>query len=135
MPSLKPNGKRLNGKGSGWITRKRRLAIYLRDGFRCVYCTADLTQANPREVTLDHIKPRCQGGSHKARNLVTACITCNSQRQHMTVQAFLKVLWTRNVYRQRTMRRIELARTTSIKSYLPLAHDIISGNMAGRDVC
>ena len=135
MPSLKPNGKRLNGKGSGWITRKRRLAIYLRDGFKCVYCTADLTQANPREVTLDHIKPRCKGGSHKAKNLITACITCNSQRQHDRIGIFVHKLWTRKVYRDRCLNRIEEQRHTSIKSYLPLASDIISGNRAGRDVC
>lgn len=134
MPSLKPNGKRLNGKGGGWITRKRRLAIYLRDGFKCVYCQVDLTQANPREVTLDHIKPRCQGGSHKARNLITACLGCNSQRQHDRVSTFVARLHTRKLYRDRCLNRIDEQRSISIKSYLPLAKDIISGNKAGRDV-
>lgn len=82
MPSLKENGKRLNGKGSGWITKSRRLAIYLRDGFLCQYCGRDLHGANPREVTLDHLRPQCRGGSHENKNLVTACLSCNSKRQH-----------------------------------------------------
>jgi len=134
MPSLKPNGKRLNGKGSGWITRKRRLAIYLRDGFRCVYCQADLTQANPREVTLDHVKPRCNGGSHKAKNLITACLSCNSARQHMGLRMFVFAFQSRYAGRK-CMARIERLRHTKLDTYLPLAHDIISGNRAGRDVC
>ena len=82
MPSLKPNGKRLNGKGSGWISKTLRLAIYLRDGFLCQYCGRDLHSANPREVSLDHLKCQTNGGSHEPKNLVTACISCNSRRQH-----------------------------------------------------
>ena len=82
MPSLKPNGKRLNGKGGGWITASRRLALYLRDGFLCSYCGRDLHDAAPREVTLDHLTPQCQGGGHANGNLITACLSCNSRRQH-----------------------------------------------------
>lgn len=81
MPSLKPNGRRLNGKGSGWITKPRRLALYLRDGFICQYCGRDLHDAHPREVTLDHLKPQSRGGAHESRNLVTACGPCNFRRQ------------------------------------------------------
>lgn len=134
MPSLKPNGKRLNGKGGGWITRKRRLAIYLRDGFKCCYCQADLTQANPREVTLDHVVPRCEGGTHEAKNLLTACLTCNSQRRDMPVRKFIIMLYGSRRHRERCLLRIRLCRMTSIKTYLPLAKDIISGHTAGRDV-
>jgi 5-methylcytosine-specific restriction endonuclease McrA len=81
MPSLKANGKRLNGKGSGWITPLRRLAIYLRDGFACAYCGTDLHDVAPRLVTLDHLRPQIDGGTHHERNLVTACLACNSRRQ------------------------------------------------------
>lgn len=82
MPSHKANGKRLNGKGSGWCPKRVRLAIYIRDKFRCQYCGRDLRNANPREVTLDHLKPQCKGGSHEPSNLITACLSCNSRRQH-----------------------------------------------------
>ncbi len=82
MPSLNPlTGKRPNGSGSGWIVKSRRLAIYLRDGFVCQYCGRDLHRANPREVTLDHLRPQCRGGGHESRNLITACGTCNFRRQ------------------------------------------------------
>jgi NMD protein affecting ribosome stability and mRNA decay len=82
MPQLKPNGHRLNGKGSRWLPKWRRLAIYLRDRFTCCYCGRDLHAAAPRELTLDHLIPQCDGGTHANANLVTACLSCNSRRQH-----------------------------------------------------
>jgi hypothetical protein len=66
--------------GSKWITPERRLGIYLRDGFRCMYCGRGLRNASRREVTLDHLVPRCEGGNNRNENLVTACLRCNSQR-------------------------------------------------------
>lgn len=89
MPCLKPNGKRLNGKGSGWIPRWRRVAIYLRDQFTCAYCGRNLHNAPAREVTLDHLVPQCDGGSHHESNLVTACLSCNSRRQNRRWRAWI----------------------------------------------
>lgn len=45
-----------------------------RDGFQCRYCGR-----KPPEVSLevDHIKPRCAGGSDDETNLITACRDCN----------------------------------------------------------
>ena len=64
-----------------WIRVEKRLAIYVRDGFACVYCGADLRNAAPANVTLDHLLPRSADGSNDATNLVTACRSCNSSRQ------------------------------------------------------
>lgn len=41
---------------SSWITRERRLAIYLRDAFVCQYCGRDLAAAKPAEMGLDHLE-------------------------------------------------------------------------------
>lgn len=113
MPSRKSNGKRLNGKGSGWISKAARLSIYLRDGFRCVYCERDLSQAPAREVSLDHVTPQCQGGGHEPSNLVTACTRCNSRRQHQTVRAFAGADGVRRV-RNATRRRPNLSLARAI---------------------
>lgn len=69
-----------NGQGQGmnWISPKKRLAIYLRDGLACVYCGA--TVEDGIRLTLDHLRPHNHGGSNKETNLVTACHTCNSAR-------------------------------------------------------
>lgn len=71
------------GRSGHWITATRRLAIHLRDGFTCVYCERDLRFVGAREMTLDHLKPRCAGGTHESGNLVTACTTCNYARQNI----------------------------------------------------
>ncbi len=39
-----------------WCRQDKRLAIYLRDGFRCLYCLADLHGADPTDITLDHVE-------------------------------------------------------------------------------
>jgi hypothetical protein len=71
-----------------WITKTRRLAIYLRDGFSCAYCGRDLTSAEPWEVTLDHLVPQTNGGHHGESNLVTACARCNCSRKHRPWRSF-----------------------------------------------
>lgn len=69
-----------NRNGSRWIQKDRRLALYIRDGFACLYCGRDLRNAPCAQVTLDHLTPRCEGGTHDNANLVTACLKCNSAR-------------------------------------------------------
>jgi len=64
-----------------WITKAKRLAIYLRDGFACAYCGVSLRDAAPADVTLDHLLARSAGGNNDARNLVTACRSCNCSRK------------------------------------------------------
>ena len=76
------------GRSSKWITPVRRLALYIRDGFSCSYCGRDLRDAEPREVTLDHLLPRCKGGTHADRNLVTACGRCNYGRKETRWTAY-----------------------------------------------
>ncbi len=66
--------------GSKWITKTRRLAVYMRDGFACQRCNRDLRKASPAEVQLDHLIPRSKGGSDHECNLVMICRSCNSSR-------------------------------------------------------
>jgi 5-methylcytosine-specific restriction endonuclease McrA len=40
----------------------------------CAYC------GNPEPTTVDHVVPRCHGGSGKIWNLVPACMRCNTQK-------------------------------------------------------
>ena len=73
-----------DGRVTGhWIGKARREALYERDGRACVYC-----QSPNRGLTLDHLRPRCKGGSNKSSNLVTACRTCNSVRGHASLRSF-----------------------------------------------
>lgn len=76
-----------NKHGAKWITRERRLGIYLRDGLACVYCGSTIEDG--AALTLDHLKPRCKGGANHSSNLVTCCQKCNSSRQERPVKKFV----------------------------------------------
>lgn len=63
--------------GSKWLAPKLRLAIYIRDGFRCAYCMASIRGMNRDMVTLDHL---ISGAGDAPKNLVCACKPCNSAK-------------------------------------------------------
>jgi 5-methylcytosine-specific restriction endonuclease McrA len=66
---------------TSWIRKSTRYAIYHRDGFDCVWCRSIFPISFAGEdLTLDHIVPRCHGGTNKPDNLVTSCRSCNSSR-------------------------------------------------------
>lgn len=57
-----------------------RIRILTRDSWTCRYCGG---YAN----TVDHVVARVLGGDHADSNLVAACRTCNSRKQHRTAEA------------------------------------------------
>lgn len=76
-----------------------RLAVFERDDYRCRYCGVryiDTVTGEPvtREpyvgfsrrtrwvglLHLDHVIPRCKGGTDDIENLVTACSKCNLRK-------------------------------------------------------
>lgn len=69
--------------GSKWIRPERRLAIYARDGHRCLWCGA----AAP--LSLDHL---WGPWDHRSQSLVTSCSGCNSQRGGRRVSDWLRLL-------------------------------------------
>ena len=54
-----------------------RRNIYARDGNRCQYCGKHFAT---KELTLDHVVPRVQGGLNTWDNLVCACVKCNARK-------------------------------------------------------
>jgi 5-methylcytosine-specific restriction endonuclease McrA len=76
------NARQKAWKGAKWIHPTTRLAIYLRDNCRCVYCGAGFREILMlgQRVCLDHLRPESRGGSNKSHNLVTACSECNLRR-------------------------------------------------------
>jgi len=65
-----------------------RLDVFNRDNYTCQYCGKNITP-----LTLDHVKPRYQGGEHSWENVVTACGRCNRHKAGRTPeQANMKLL-------------------------------------------
>ena len=62
-------------------TTMKRARIYIRDRYRCQYCGE---HRHAKDLTLDHILPRAQGGEATPQNLVTACIKCNQRKGNRT---------------------------------------------------
>jgi len=110
------NGRR-NNKGC-CVRKDLRLAIHLRDGFRCVYCCRDMHGAEPFDLTLDHVIPQADGGSNHPSNLITACRRDNCSRQDKPLTLFCGPE-TRADIRRLTRR--------SIERYRKLAKAIIAG--------
>lgn len=54
--------------------QRLRLAVFERDGWRCVYCGAPIDIASGHA---DHVMPRSRGGSDEIDNLAAACGPCN----------------------------------------------------------
>jgi 5-methylcytosine-specific restriction endonuclease McrA len=101
-----------------WIRPERRLAIYLRDRFTCLLCTRDLHDADPRDITLDHIKPKADGGSNHESNLYTCCRSCNCSRQDKPLA---------RVAGPEARAHVRRNAKRSLKPYVKLAKAIISG--------
>ena len=59
----------------------KRVRIYIRDRYCCQYCGE---QKSAKDLTLDHILPRAQGGTTTPQNLVSACVKCNQRKGNRT---------------------------------------------------
>lgn len=99
-------------KGSKWIRPEKRQAIYNRDERRCVYC--DLQSY---KLTLDHLVPPALGGTNESRNLVTACVACNSAKQQKTTRQFLRALREKGVETEEIAKRIRRNLRRKLRNY------------------
>ena len=84
-----------------YSTRKYRDQVLERDGYRCVYCDADL-----RTITahIDHRTPLVDGGSQDIDNLQATCSKCNRRKKSFSPSKFVagedgiaEYLWRRHL--------------------------------------
>jgi 5-methylcytosine-specific restriction endonuclease McrA len=59
--------------------RLTRFEVFSRDHHVCQYCGREV-----RQLTIDHVIPRYQGGEHTWENVVSACIPCNRRKAGRT---------------------------------------------------
>jgi 5-methylcytosine-specific restriction endonuclease McrA len=56
------------------LSKKLRFEVFKRDNFACQYCGR---KAPDVLLTVDHIRPVCEGGENDLLNLTTACDSCH----------------------------------------------------------
>ena len=66
----------------GHLSKRLRIAVLNRDGFRCVYCGRTSAETT---LQVDHVLPRAAGGGDLATNLVTACFDCNNGKRDLLI--------------------------------------------------
>jgi len=79
----------------GWINSNKRQRLYTLDGRCCAYCGD--SEADGAMLSLDHILARNLGGDNRATNLITACLSCNSAKQDLTVRGWMAYLRAKGV--------------------------------------
>src|SRR5215469_3951913 len=60
--------------------------LLLKWGYRCAYCHQEAVASNHWEI--DHIIPRCRGGSDRPSNLALSCHACNQAKGDRTAEEF-----------------------------------------------
>lgn len=113
---------RIAGQGSKWIRPVKRLAIYARDGFACVYCGSAMESG--ARLTLDHVVPCLLGGNNEAGNLVTACLACNSAKQARSIAEFGMMLADKGVNPDGLAARIRKQTGKDLAPFLAVAKAI-----------
>ena len=56
--------------------------LCIRDDFKCQYCNKELDAKN---LTMDHVHPKCLGGKTTWTNIVCSCKNCNTIKGHRTI--------------------------------------------------
>jgi len=93
-----------------WIRQTTRLAIYMRDGRKCIWCRQ--TNSEVKRLTLDHVKTYSGGGSNDPSNLVTSCMACNASRGAKSAKVFARYIAERTDQKPREVtRRVRNAKT------------------------
>lgn len=63
--------------------RFSRKNVWLRDEGRCQYCNKEVKYG---DFTIDHIKPKCNGGVSSWENTVVCCYSCNQKKAEKTME-------------------------------------------------
>lgn len=66
-----------------------RYKLLKQQGSRCCYCRRHV---DAEVATLDHIVPRCLGGTSHRRNLCVACRNCNAKKANKPPHVWLNEL-------------------------------------------
>ena len=86
--------------------------VYWKYGGRCAYCGIGIS---PKNMQVDHIKPKCAGGTDDIENLNPSCKYCNNHKLHSGIELWRRYLksllntdYQDRLFRSRTKMRISI---------------------------
>jgi 5-methylcytosine-specific restriction endonuclease McrA len=65
---------------TGKKARRVRHRLAQQQKFRCYYCRRPFTGDGPTRATIEHLRPRRDGGGNNFENLAASCLHCNQLR-------------------------------------------------------
>lgn len=68
-----------------YISKKIKLDVFQRDGFRCIFC------GSGKDLECDHIIPESIGGDSHINNYQTLCRNCNSKKHTSATMDIMRV--------------------------------------------
>ena len=74
-----------------------RKAIKEANNYECIYCGE---KHHEFDLTIDHVRPRCLGGSHMSTNCVPACRRCNQEKGSMNWLTWFRTTFPPNPFRE-----------------------------------
>ena len=91
-------GHKASSPGNRRALRKKTVSLFKKQGGKCHFCgfmCRDVHDSKKkidlvRQMTVDHLVPKSQGGSDQYDNLVGSCTVCNSLKSDMDLEEFVK---------------------------------------------
>lgn len=71
------------------MTKNIRLIIFEKYNGRCAYCGREIKAI---QFHVDHIQPKCFGGTDELDNLNPSCSSCNNYKLNYTIEEFRAAL-------------------------------------------
>jgi 5-methylcytosine-specific restriction endonuclease McrA len=112
LPAVAITKEKFNFK-KGKVRFSRSL-LYIRDGYKCGYCGEIFPH---KELSIDHIIPKCEGGKSTWINTICSCKNCNLRKGHQHWSPIFKP-WVPDYY-SLSAKRLEMPILVSHKSWIP----------------
>lgn len=77
---------------------RARQRLFNKQNGKCFYCERFVIMHPSylhNTLTRDHMVAKAKGGSRQPENIVGACFLCNSLKKEMSVEEFLKIIFTK----------------------------------------
>lgn len=112
-----------------FFTERRYLQPLMeRQQGRCFYCLRVLTAESS---ALDHLIPQVAGGNNSYRNIVVACYECNSRKQALVGEDYLRMLYRDGILGQSDLKeRLETLSQIMAGTIIPVVGEAAQQSVA-----